>query len=455
MSSAVFIYRRDLRIKDNTALFEAISDYKQVIPIFIFTKEQLVDNPYKSDNCVEFMMSCLDLLDKNLKKADSRLYYFFGDTISVLKSLLDEIDYKAIYVNEDYTPYSIARDEKIENFCQKNKIEFNSFEDLLLNPIGSIRTKNGKIHNKFGAYFKEASSHKVPEPNDFKPKNLIKGTIKFKSEFKGNKSKFYKSNPNLASHASPIMLDDIERFNNYNRDRDLLTYETTHLSAYIKFGQFSIREVYYAFLELGKGTELIKQLYWRDLFYNIGYEHNQVFTKYGNARSKYDELEWEDNDEYFKKWCNGETGFPAVDAGMRELNETGFMHNRARLITAGFLTKVLLNNWKRGEMYFAQNLIDYDPCVNNGNWEWCSSTGHIAQQPHYVFSPWEQSKKHDPECLYIKKWIPELKNVDVKDIHTWNVSHKKYNKINYPAPIVDYKTQKAKASKMFKKVSQE
>ena len=452
MSISIFIFRRDLRIYDNTGLYEACKKSKKVLPIFIFTKEQLIDNPYKSDNCVQFMMSCLDLLDKNLKKLNSRLFYFFGDPIDILKNILKELKYDTIYVNEDYTPYSIERDNKIDKFCKKNNIKFISSEDILLNPIGSTRGKNGKISNKFGVYFSEASKIKVNEPENYKINNLIKSNFKLSLEFKGNKNKFYKNNPNIDSLADPNILDNIENFDTYDKNRDYLTYETTHLSAYIKFGQVSIREVYYEFIKMGKNSDLVKQLYWRDLFYNIGYDYNQVFDKYSNARSRYDDLDWEDNDEYFENWCNGTTGFPAVDAGMRQLNITGFMHNRARLITAGFLTKVLLNNWKRGEMYFAKNLIDYDPCVNNGNWEWCSSTGIIAQQPHYIFSPWEQSKKHDPDCEYIKKWIPELEDVKIKDIHNWNNSYKKYPDIDYPKPIVDYKEQKIKAKNMFKKV---
>ena len=453
MSKAIFIYRRDLRVLDNTSLLDASRNHDVVLPIFIFTKEQLIDNPFKSDNCVQFMMSCLELLNKDLKKLGSRLFYFFGNPVDVLDQLLDEFDYSAVYVNEDYTPYSIERDSKIEKFCKKNKIDFCSNEDVLLNPIGSIRTNNDKLFNKFGKYYEKASKIKVREPDESKIKNFISGKTKFKSEFKEDIHQFYEPNPHIHSLADPTILDGIvEEFDTYNRDRDTLSYETTHLSAYIKFGQVSIRQVHREFSKLNKNSSvLMQQLYWRDLFYNIGYEYGHVFTTYGNAREKFDKFEWPNDDSYFMSFANGCTGYPIIDSSIKQLLTTSYMHNRGRLLVANFLIKVLHNDWKRGERFFAQNLIDYDPCVNSGNWGWMLS-GIIQQSIYIVFNPSEQSKKHDPDCIYIKKWIPQLKDVPSKHIHNWQENWHKYaNIIDYPRPIVDFKVQKEKWKKMYAK----
>lgn len=451
--TALFIFRRDLRLQDNTALHEAISKEKEIVPVFIFTPEQLEKNPFKSNNCVQFMISCLELLDKNLKKEGSRLFYFYGDVIECLEDILKELDINSIYLNQDYTPYSIKRDERIENFCKKNKIDFNSYEDVLLHPISSIKSADGNIFQKFTPYFNKASKIKVDKPIEYDIKNLVKKNFELKSEFKENIHQFYKKNNDIAFLADENILDGLKSFKDYNKNRNELTYETTHLSAYIKFGQVSIREVYQEFSKIGSGgSDLIKQLYWRDFYYNLAYEYDYIFDKKGNLKKKYDNIDWEDNDEYFKKWCKGETGFPVVDAAMRQLNTTGYMHNRGRLITSVFLIKVLLNNWKRGEKYFAQHLIDYDPSVNTGNWGWSSGSGADSQPYYRIFNPWDQSKKHDPDCEYIKYWIPELKNVDIDDIHNWDKYYKDYPDVQYPEPIVDYKKQKSKAINMYKKI---
>lgn len=263
--TGLFIFRRDLRLHDNTALHEAISNEKEIIPIFIFTPEQLEKNPFKSNNCVQFMISCLELLDKNLKKEGSRLFYFYGDVIECLEDISKEIDITSIYLNQDYTPYSIRRDGKIEDFCKKNKIEYNSYEDVLLHPIGSVKSADGKIFQKFTPYFNKASKVKVDKPIDYKIKNLVKKNFELESEFKENIHQFYKKNNDIAFLADENILDGLKSFKDYNKNRNELTYETTHLSAYIKFEQVSIREVYYEFSKIGSGgSDLIKQLYWRD-----------------------------------------------------------------------------------------------------------------------------------------------------------------------------------------------
>lgn len=245
------------------------------------------------------------------------------------------------------------------------------------------------------------------------------------------------------------ILKNVKVFKNYDGGRDLPAKSATSLlSAHHKFGTCSIRETYWAVRDaLGPRHTLIKELYWRDFFSHIAYHFPHVFG--GAFYPEYDALPWANDKERFQRWCDGLTGFPIVDAGMRELNTTGFMHNRVRMITASFLVKDLHIDWRWGERYFAQHLVDYDPCVNNGNWQWVASTG-CDHQPYFrVFNPWLQQKKFDPLCLYIKKWVPELKTVDARQLHRWyEVSGDSADR--YPAPVVDHAAESIKAKEIFK-----
>ena len=223
----------------------------------------------------------------------------------------------------------------------------------------------------------------------------------------------------------------------YSKTRNELSISTSELSPYIKFGCISIREVYQAFKTK---HDFIRQLFWRDFYANILYSFPHVL---GSAmKPNYNKLHWHNNSNLFKKWCNGETGYPVVDAGMRQLLQTGYMHNRARLIVSSFLVKTLLISWEKGEKYFAQHLVDYDPASNNGNWQWTAGSGADSQPYFRIFNPWEQTKNYDSNCEYIKQWIPELKDVPNKDILNWENTYSQYKNIKYPKPIVNYKTQK-------------
>lgn len=245
------------------------------------------------------------------------------------------------------------------------------------------------------------------------------------------------------------ILHGASKFKNYEKTRNDLDDETTRLSAPIKFGIVSIREVAKAFK---KNNALLRQLVWRDFYAQILNAEPYVL---GSAlKEKYNNIKWQGSHNHFVKWCQGMTGFPVVDAGMRELNKTGYMHNRARLIVASFLIKTLLVDWQKGEKYFATKLVDYDPSSNNGNWQWVASTGADSQPYFRIFNPWSQSEEHDPDAVYIKKWVPELSSVSVECIHTWNTCYnkKEFNEIDYPKPIVDYKEQREKALKMYKAI---
>lgn len=456
---SIFIFRRDFRIQDNLGLIQALKQSEQVIPIFILTPEQLTKkNTYKSDNSVQFMFESLDELDQQLKKAKSKLFYFYASPANALEKIIkSDLDIEAVFVNQDYTPYSKKRDTELEKVCQKNDLDFISTEDLLLNPVGSITTEeNEKIYSKFTPYYNKAKSKKVPNPIPNRAKNYVSSRYSPPDQFKGKLSKFYKSNSDLwrsggRSNGLKI-LKTITKHKQYNSKRNCLNYETTNLSAYIKFGCVSIRECYHTFRQkLGTRNDLIKQLYWRDFYHNITYGYPHVIG--GPMKEKYKKLKWNKNISQFNKWKQGKTGYPIVDAAMRSMNQTGFMHNRARMIVSSFLIKILLMDWKKGEKYFAQTLYDYDVSNNNGGWQWSASTGADSQPYFRIFNPWLQSEKFDPEATYIKKWLPELKDVPAKHLHQWDDHYDQYQEIDYPAPIVDYKENKKESIKRYKQVA--
>lgn len=280
-NTSLFIFRRALRLHDNIGLINALKLSTLVIPIFIFTPEQLVHNNYKSDNCVQFMIQSLIDLNKELRKKGSRLYYFFGTPNKIVDTLLknnDRID--AVFVNMDYTPYSTTRDNTLKQVCDNYDIDFDSYEDILLNPVKSILTKSGNVYQKFTPYFNAAKKKKVSGVIKIHSRNYYRARLP--KVFNGNIHKFYKKNSNLAVHGGRHLalqiLANIKDFKNYNKERNILDLETTRLSACIKFGCVSIREVYHAFkTKLGSRNDLIKQLYWRDFYYNISYEWPHIF----------------------------------------------------------------------------------------------------------------------------------------------------------------------------------
>jgi len=438
---SIFIFRRDFRLVDNIGLIECSKNSEKVIPIFIFTPEQITDkNKYKSENAIRFMIESLEELDK--------INYFYGEPSEIIEKIIKyDKDVESVYVNMDYTPYSKLRDKKIEKVCKKYGVGFKSYEDILLHPVNSILTSSNKVYTKFTPYLNVVKKVKVEKPKNYKIKNLMK--VNYPFLYKKNKDKrrtlsafnilYGDANPDLIGGRSNGLkiLKDIKIFKNYNNKRDSLEYETTRLSAYIKFGCISIREVYWKFKEvLGSANDLIKQLIWRDFYYNVVYNYG-----FKSGKEKMDKIKWINNRSWLKKWEEGKTGFPIIDAGMRQLNSTGYMHNRSRLLTSNFLVKLLINDWRAGEKYYARMLTDYDPSVNNGNWQWTSSFGITSQDYFVVFNPWSQGKKHDKDCKYIKEWIPELKEVENNHIHNWYKYYKEYD-VDYPSPIIDYSDMK-------------
>lgn len=454
---SIFIFRRDFRIVDNTGLIECCRRSSKIYPIFIFTPTQIEKNEYFSSNSFQFLLESLHELDQEIGiRFKSNIQYFYGDNVEVLEKLLTKIKYDAIFFNKDYTKYAVHRDKEIIDFCNKNSKKCVLVEDYLLSPLGTYLKQDGTPYEVYGPFKKHAKTIKVPKPDNYKFNDVEISFPVVKSEMTlADLDDKYVYNPdNLVrggrTNALKI-LKNMKKFVNYGEERNNLMTPTTHLSAYIKYGCVSIREVYEKTFDLyGINHVLIDQLLWREFYYYLGYYIPRVLEG-KSLKEKYDKIVWKNDPKIIEAWKSGVTGFPAVDAGMREMNKTGFMHNRGRLITSGILIKILNVDWRIGEKYFAQTLIDYDPIVNNGNWQWSSGSGADSQPYFRIMSPWKQAIDNDPNCDYIKKWIPELADVPNKDIFKWGETYSKYKSTGYPKPIVDYSIMRKEIVEIYKK----
>lgn len=450
----LMIFHRDLRLTDNTALYEALRLSDHVIPLFIFDPVQVGKiNHYKGSHFLQFMVESLDDLAEHLHKQGGKLFFFHGHTQEIVKQLLKTEAVDAVFCNRDYTPFARERDQELEKLVKQHNRAWHLYDDALLTNPDEIFTGKGTPYTIYTAFLKKAATYEVASPARMPKGQFFKGHISREVTLASVKKGLYEQNVHAFVHGGSTvgkkLLHSLGLFKNYSATRDYPTAPTTGLSAHLKCGTVSIREAYYAIKEHKTDPTLIKQLYWRDFFTYLGYHFPYVFGK--AFVEKYQHLEWSDNHAWFTRWCEGATGFPLVDAGMRQLNTTGYMHNRVRMVVASFLTKDLHIDWRKGERYFAQQLIDYDPCVNNGNWQWAASTGADAQPYFRIFNPWLQQKKFDPECVYIKQWIPELQNLPVKAIHNWYKATSSHN--GYPLPVVDHAQESKKALMYFKKAA--
>lgn len=452
-SLALHIFRRDLRLHDNTALNEAHRLATSVIPCFIFDKRQIEkNNQYKSDNAIQFMVTSLQELNERLQEKGGKLYFFSGTAEDIVKKLLATVKVDAIFFNRDYTPFSRERDKKIIDIAEKNNISAHHYADALLHEPEEVSKINQQPYTIFTHFFKKASQLAVSSPQYLSFDNYYTKPISIEDKTMINT--LPKSNGNIFVHGgrneAVLKLKTIKKFADYEQERNVPALNaTTGLSAHNKFGTISIREFYTTVVKaFNKNHTLIKELYWRDFFTHIAYHFPKVFGH--SFIEKYESIPWQDNEAYYAAWCAGLTGFPIVDAGMRELNATGYMHNRVRMIVASFLTKDLHLDWRSGEKYFAHKLVDYDPAVNNGNWQWAASTGCDAQPYFRIFNPWLQQEKYDPECVYIKKWVPELQNVSPRTIHHW---YEVNDSLTYPAPLIDHAIESKRAKLMYKNMT--
>ena len=462
---SIFIFRRDFRIIDNLGLIECFNNSEKVLLVFIFTPEQIIKNKYFSSNSFQFLIESLEDLNKTLEKYNTKVHYYFGENVEILKKIKneDEYEYDKVYCNKDFTPYAIKRDEKINNYLQSENKELILVEDYLLANMGTFCKKDESAYQKYTPFWKNSWNFTIKKENTSftinKKKCITIENIdenKNKNYFTIEKlSKYYTINPNIMVHGGRKnalkILNHICNFQSYEECRNILDYETTHLSSYIKYGTVSIREVYYKIAnKFGKKCTLISQLFWREFYFYIGYYFPRVLQG-KSLKEKYDKIIWENNPKYIQAWKNGTTGYPVVDASMRQMNKIGFMHNRGRLITSAILIKILKCDWRIGEEYFASKLIDYDPLVNNGNWGWSAGSGVDAQPYFRIFNPWLQSEKFDKNCLFIKEWIPELNTVPNKEIHKWSKYYQDYKNINYPKPINNYEEARKEIVNLYKK----
>lgn len=456
----LFIFHRDLRLFDNTALLKASDECNSILPLFIIDERQVSkNNPYRGDNFIQFMYeSILDLINA-LEKENKSMLIEKGLSDKIIRKSIQDFKIEAVYSNHDYTPFSLKRDKEIKKTCASLKVPFIQTHDYLLNEPGKVLNTNNEPYTVFTPYHKKATQYPVRKPNPKKVINqLYSKTPKLNKEalkewlpFKENKDIFAKGGRKQAliklKNSKQIIKD-------YKNQKDFPhQHKTTELSPYIKMGCISPRETYWYIKNNSQETSsLLRQLYWRDFYTTIAWYFPRIFKE--SFRKKYNKIPWSKNKNNFQRWCTGNTGIPIVDAGMRELNKTGWMNNRIRMITASFLVKNLHINWRWGEKYFATKLIDYDPSVNNGNWQWVAGTGTDAAPYFRVINPWLQQKRFDNETYYIKNWIKELKEVPPKDIHNWENKNNNYKNTQYPPPIVSTKETRKEIISIFKKISQ-
>lgn len=448
--AVIVLFRRDLRLFDHTAFIRAAQSGEPVLACFIADPRQIKEHPYRSMHALQFMIDSLKNLSEEIAKSGGRLFLLYGRQDEVIAALLKQTHAQSIYAHYDYTPFAIQRDEEIRQVCAAQGATFIQYHDYLLHPPGSVLKDDRSAYTIFTPFYKKAKTHTIAQPQEIPPCTWYKQTLGLPQAAYEDILPASQYNTHVIQGGrmrGTMILDRISTFENYKQTRDIPSLGTTQLSAHLKFGTLSPREVYHKCNTLlGNDHSIIQELHWRDFFTHIAYHFPFVF---GRAfKEQYDAIAWEKNDVWLTAWQKGETGFPLVDAGMRELNATGFMHNRVRMVVASFLTKDLLISWREGERYFARKLVDYDPSVNNGNWQWAASTGCDAQPYFRIFNPWRQQQRFDPECLYIKQWIQELRSYSAKEIH----GHEHKHLAGYVPPLVLHDVQSKKAKELFSRL---
>lgn len=443
----IFIYRRDLRIHDNTTLNYLIQNNYTIIPIFIFNIKQIGEkNMYKSNHTINFMIESLLHLNKEL---ENKLHFFYtDDEAQLLEKLIKSHNVECIAYNSDNTYYSIQRDESIDIMCANNDIKVIKHQDYTLFDINTIKTQDNKYYEVYSSFYKNALKKPIPKPiyKKILSKNILK--IEDKNIHKNVLQFYTKGLKSVTKGGRPVgkkLLVKLKNLKEYEKTRDIVDENTSYLGSHLKFGTISVREFLNRVLELYDiNHSLVGQILWKEfyinLFINLGFKHTL-----GGDNYKKKKIKWSSNSELYEKWSSGTTGFPLVDAGMRQLNSIGWMHNRCRMITANFLSLILHIDWHKGEQYFASKLIDYDVAINNGNWQWSVGLGVDRSQFLRIFNPQSQIEKHDKDCVYIKKWVPELKKVPNEVIK--NLKKLEQYASDYPKPCVNYSKQRMKSIK--------
>jgi len=417
MKISIFWFRRDLRLEDNRALEAAQKKGLPILPLFIFDTH-ILKALSKQDSRVQFIYQQIKGLHQKISKRGSSLKIIKGDPLKVWKQLIQEYNIESVFFNRDYEPYAQKRDSQIKSILESHNITVTTCKDRVIFEPHEILKKNGTPYTVFTPYKNQwLTKYHSQEPD---PAKRLKKNLFLKSNFS------LPSLRNLGFLPSPIKVQNfnLSRVKDYAQNRDYPGREATSgLGPHLRFGTISLREVL-DYVEDSEET-FLSELIWREFFTQIMAHFPHVVGS--PFKPKYNALSWRNQKQDFELWCKGKTGYPLVDAGMRQLKQTGTMHNRVRMITAGFLCKHLLIDWRWGEAYFAQHLLDYELASNNGNWQWAAGTGCDAAPYFRIFNPVTQQKKFDGNNAYINQWIPELYTP------------------NYPRPMVDHKFARERA----------
>jgi deoxyribodipyrimidine photo-lyase len=407
----VFWFRRDLRLDDNCGLFRALETGKPVLPVFIFDTDILQNLADKRDARVDFIHRQIEKLNQVLVSKGSSLYVAYGKPLECFKEMCSAFSIYSVYTNHDYEPYAIERDKEIEKFLASRKIVFKTFKDQVIFEKNDVLKADGAPYTVFTPYSKVWKQKYLQQKPYSYDSQKLSGNFLKREAFPVPSLKelgFQRS-----GFSFPAAKTDKDLIRNYGETRNIPAIQgTSRLGLHLRFGTISVRNLVNLAHELNE--QWLNEFIWREFFMMILFHFPRVVSQ--SFKPKYDRIEWRNNEAEFDLWCRGETGYPIVDAGMRELNATGFMHNRVRMITASFLTKHLLIDWRWGEAYFAEKLLDYELSSNNGNWQWAAGCGCDAAPYFRIFNPYEQTRKFDPEHIYIRKWLGNMENYPLHPI---------------------------------------
>ncbi|RMI09576.1 MAG: deoxyribodipyrimidine photo-lyase [Calditrichaeota bacterium] len=423
---AIFWFRRDLRLEDNAGLFHALQSGYPVLPLFIFDRN-ILDGLPSDDLRVQFIHQTLSSLQRQLQNSGSSLRVEVGHPLEVWQKLMGECRIAQVFANQDYEPYGRQRDAEVGKLLQSAGIPFYTFQDHVIFSPEDIRKKDQTPYTVFTPYknrwLKEFSLEKTKAyPSERYLNRLLKWPA---PELPALKALGFRETP--FSYPPPVLREELIR--DYHRNRDFPARNgTSRIGLHLRFGTLSIRRAVDAAFHWNETW--LSELIWREFFMMLLYHFPQTVQQ--PFREKYRGFQWHGDEKAFQRWCEGKTGYPLVDAGMRELNATGYMHNRVRMLTANFLTRLLLIDWRWGEAYFAQKLLDYEQASNVGNWQWCAGCGADAVPYFRIFNPDTQLNKFDPDLRYVKKWVPE------------------YGTPDYPMPIVDYRMARQRALHVYR-----
>ncbi len=424
---SIFWFRRDLRLHDNKALFHALQSEEKILPIFIFDIDILKKIP-KDDARISFIYSELKAMNTHLESFGTEIKMFHGNPKEVFKSLMKNYTIVKVFTNHDYEPYAIKRDLDIKKLVSSNKIDFQTYKDQVIFERNEITKKDGKPYVVYTPYSRKwLEKYETDKPENYPSEDLLDRLYK-----KTKSETLTLSDIGFIETNIPIKnyIFNSRIINEYEETRNFPALDnTSKLGPHLRFGTVSVRQMV-SRADAHENKIFLKELIWREFFMQILWHFPE--THKNSFKSKYDRIIWRNNEKEFKKWCEGNTGYPMVDAGMRQLNKTGFMHNRVRMLVGSFLCKHLLIDWRWGEAYFAEKLHDYEMSSNVGNWQWVAGTGVDASPYFRIFNPTSQIQKFDKELKYIQKWVPD------------------FQEITYPSPMVEHKFARERCLKTYK-----